>query len=204
MSRETQFRKQLDDLFHRRTEWLRRSVFGASPGKPPEFSKKRLDNAIERLLDIADDALTNKLARREFSRGVDHRRSWHCKRGKGHGIDRKRDHFSQWYDASFGTRACIYVFWARKRCVYVGKTKKGGSRPASHFEKYWFQPVTRVDIYGARGHRPLPALECLAVHRFGPSQNKNMPAQTKWHRRCPLCEVERHIATELRTIFRLR
>ncbi len=199
-----EFRRELDKLFQRRTSWLRSSVEGPRPGAPSSLNRGHVRNSIVRLQRLASDALADKLARRDFNDGVRERRSWHCKRGKGRGIDNKRAAFNQWFDNNLGPGSYIYVFWNHRRCVYVGKTNKSGRRISGHFEKHWFSSVTRADVYKASGRRVLPALECLAIHRFQPARNKFRAERRQWTRKCPLCSVHRQIERELARIFRLR
>jgi len=153
--------------------------------------------------DYASDALASSLARAEFDLGTSEKRQWHPKRGKGHGRDVKKRAFKQWFRDKFGQGAYVYVFWrSGRRCAYVGKTLKSGGRIAGHFEKHWFDSVVRIDVYRANGKRVLPALECLAIHRFQPSENKFKAERKKWTRKCPLCRVHREIKDELGAIFR--
>ena len=77
-------------------------------------------------------------------------------------------------------------------------------RISGHFEKHWFSHATRVDVYQTSGRRALPALECLAIHRFQPRRNKSKAETRKWTSKCPLCKVHREIEQELGRIFRLR
>jgi hypothetical protein len=198
------FRKELDKLFRRRTHWLNAAVQGPRPGAPPALSRGHVRNSVARLQQFASDALAEKLARHEFDLGVRERRSWHCKRGKGRGVDNKRTAFNAWFDNNFGSGNYIYVFWKSRRCVYVGKTRKSGRRISGHFEKHWFALVTRVDVYQASGRRVLPALECLAIHRFLPARNKSRAETKRWTSKCSLCRVHRQIDQELGKIFRLR
>lgn len=159
---------------------------------------------ITRLQDLASEALADKLARDEFEDAVRQRRSWHAKMGKGRGVDAKRRSFNQWFDRELGHGTYVYVFWNGRRCVYVGKTAKSGKRISSHFDKHWFGGVTRVDLYALTGRRVLPALECLAIHRFRPTRNKFRAEKRKWTKRCQLCAIHRTIDRELSSIFRLR
>jgi hypothetical protein len=198
------FRRELDDIFERRTDWLRRSIAGPRPGPPLSLNRRHVRNSISRLQNLASDALADELARREFHSSVQNKRSWHPKRGKGHGRDAKRKSFRRWFGKHFGAGTYVYVFWNRRKCVYVGKTAKSGSRITGHFEKHWFSNVTRIDVYQAKGRRSLPALECLAIHRFQPSRNKFRAERKKWTRKCELCRVHRHVKEELHTMFRLR
>jgi hypothetical protein len=198
------FRVELNDLFRRRSRWLNDALRGARPGRPAGLNRKILNQSIARMQKLASEALAPELARRSFQSGVRSRRSWHPKRGKGHGRAAKRAAFKSWFRSRFSTGTYVYVFWARKQCVYVGKTTKSGGRIASHFEKHWFSGVTRIDVYHTRGRRGLPALECLAIHRFRPLQNKFKAESRKWTSRCELCSVHRQIRHELDDIFRFR
>lgn len=198
------FRQELDKLFKRRTHWLRTSIEGSRPGAPLSLSRGHVKNSIATLQQLASDALADDLARQDFEVGVRERRSWHCKRGKGRGVDRKRTAFNSWFDNKLGTGVYVYVFWRGRRCVYVGKTRQSGRRISSHFEKHWFASITRVDVYRASGRRVLPALECLAIHRFQPARNKFRAERRKWTRKCALCTLHRQIDQELSEIFRLR
>jgi hypothetical protein len=198
------FRRELDELFHRRTDWLRVSVDGSRPGRPLSLNRGHVRNSIRRLQQLASDALANDLARKEFHSGVRGRRSWHPKRGKGHGRDAKRAAFKRWFRREFGKGTYVYVFWSHRKCVYVGKTAKAGGRIAGHFEKHWFSSVSRIDVYQTKGRRALQALECLAIHRFQPARNKFRAERKKWTRKCALCRIHRDIKSELTTVFRLR
>jgi hypothetical protein len=204
MSTAAQFRRELDGLFRRRTQWLRTLFEGRRPGPPLSMGRKHVRSAIASLQDLASDAWAHDLARTEFDRATEFRKSWHPKRGKGRGTDAKRDRFNEWFDEHLGPGPCIYVFWRGRHCVYVGKTGGSGRRISSHFEKHWFASCTRVDVYVVSGRRALTALECLAIHRFQPLRNKFKAERRKWTRRCPLCEVHRDIQSELQAMFRLR
>lgn len=204
MSTTSEFRHELVGLFYRRTHWLRTLFEGPRPGQPPGLDRHHIRRAIATLQNLASEAFAHDLARDEFEQSVDFRRSWHAKRGKGRGADAKRTAFNQWFDDNVGAGPRIYAFWRRRVCAYVGKTSGSGRRISAHFDKAWFISVTRVDVYASTGKRALPALECLAIHRFQPRRNKFRAERKKWTRRCPLCSIHRSIEGELRDIFRLR
>ncbi len=71
-------------------------------------------------------------------------------------------------------------------------------------DKFWFSGVRRVKIFAVNGRSQIPKLECLAIHDFQPTSNKNKAAKKKWTKACPLCKVNKHIKDELRSIFRLK
>lgn len=135
---------------------------------------------------------------------MQHKRQWHVKRGKGHGIENKKRSFKDWYQTTIHGSNCVYVFWSKKKCEYVGRTGRGGSRPHSHFEKWWMWPVTRIDVYEIRIRRELPKAECLAIHIFEPRRNKVRSSRQKYASRCPVCYKTRTMRIMLGQIFKLR
>jgi hypothetical protein len=172
-------------------------------GKPPEFDRQKVDKGIERLQQIASIALASKLARSEFNQYVSKKMNYHI---KGYGREDKRDRFEDWFSQNFPTSGgLVYTFWGKKgNCIYVGRTGAHGSRPSSHFDKYWFSHVQRATIFSISGKSHIPKLECLAIHHFQPIRNKNKASTRKWTKACPLCETHKHIEEELRSIFRFR
>jgi hypothetical protein len=204
MSYRVEFSRHLEDLFKRRTVWLRTVIDKKRPGAPQKFARAHVNKAIAEMQELASLALADRLAKREFERLVHEKRSWHPKRGKGRGVDNKRRRFKEWYSNEVATPTCVYVFWNGPKCVYVGRTELGSGRVTAHFEKAWFSAVSRIDIYMTSGHRGLAALECLATHRFRPTKNKARPAEKKWTSKCPLCKVHRDIESELRQLFRFK
>lgn len=197
------FERELNSLFRQRTDWLRRKLGTSGAGKPPEFSRRKVGAGIRTLQTIASDSLAHKLAKSEFNEHVASRKSYFVK-GRGH--DDKKEKFEKWFTTCFRKRkGLIYVFWGnRKKCIYIGRTGSHGSRPSSHFVKFWFSNVKRVTIFAVKGQSHVPKLECLAIHRFQPTRNKNKAATKKWTKACPLCTTHRYIENELRDIFRFK
>ncbi len=197
------FERELNKLFSQRTDWLRRKLGQSGVGKPPKFGRAKVNAGIRKLQAIASTALAHKLARSEFEEHVASRRNYHV-RGRGPG--EKKRQFEEWFDRSFRNRkGLVYAFWGnRKKCIYVGRTGSHGSRPSSHFEKFWFASVKRVTIFAISGKSHVPKLECLAIHRFQPTRNKNKAATKKWTKACPLCTTHKYIESELRDLFRFR
>lgn len=202
MAHARSFEKELDRLFKQRTHWLRSAIGSNRPGKPPEFKRKTVNKGIANLQKIASHILASKLAKSEFERHADKNRAWHI---KGYGVQEKKAIFKNWCKEKFPKELYVYVFWGNNRkCIYVGQTGSGGSRPSSHFEKHWFGEVKRIDVYPVHSESQTPKLECLAIHRFEPTRNKNKSANKKWTKACPLCVVDKDIEKELRTIFRFK
>ena len=197
------FDHELNSLFRQRTHWLRRQLGTKKTGKPPGFSRKKVNAGITKLQKIASKALAHKLAKSEFDEHVASRKNYYV---KGRGPNDKKKRFEKWFAASSGrTRGLIYAFWGnKKKCIYIGRTGSHGSRPSSHFEKFWFSSVKRVTIFAVRGKSHIPKLECLAIHHFQPTRNKNKAATKKWTKACPLCITHKYIESELRDIFSFR
>jgi len=197
------FERELNHLFRQRTDWLRRKLGKSGAGKPPEFSRKKVDSGIRKLQSIASNALAHKLARSEFNEHVASRKNYHV---KGRGLDEKKEKFENWFTAQLRkTRGLIYAFWGNhNKCIYIGRTGSRGSRPSSHFEKFWFSGVKRITIFSVKRQSHIPKLECLAIHRLQPTRNKNKAATKKWTKACPLCTTHKYIEEELRNIFRFR
>ena len=190
-------------MYRQRTDWLRRKLGTSKPGKPPEFSRKRVGAGIRALQEIASNAMAHNLAKEEFNEHVAFRKNYHV---KGRGPDDKKAKCEKWFAARFGKRkGLIYAFWGtHKKCIYVGRTGSHGSRPSSHMDRFWFSGVKRVTIFSVDARSHIPKLECLAIHYFQPTRNKNKAATKLWTKACPLCETHKHIENELRDIFRFR
>jgi hypothetical protein len=197
------FERELDNLFGRRTHWLRQEVGQKGAGKPPQFSRRNVNEGIAKLQLIASDALSDQLAKDEFDTHVRYRKNYHI---AGRGVAEKKKRFEQWFKRDFAnTRGLIYAFWdSSRQCEYVGKTGSGGQRPSAHFEKFWFNRVKRVTIYDVSRKSHIPKLECLAIHRLRPKRNKNKAATKKWTKACPLCTTHKYIESDLRSLFRFK
>ena len=204
MALATKFERELQKLFHRRTSWLRKAIGTNRPGKPHIFNRRKVAPKLWELGELASEILVRRRARRQFRQSVDGKRQWHIKRGKGFGIDAKRTKFKQWYEKYIGNKNCVYVFWSGRKCVYVGRTLHGKGRPAGWFDRVWFQPVTRIDIYSVPRRSEVPKAECLAVHLFDPTENKNWPSINRYTKKCSICKATKEIDRELESIFRLR
>jgi hypothetical protein len=198
MSRLVEFRRTVNDLFKDRSYWLLHAIGKHRPGAPPTFNRPKLQRAIEKLQNIASEALASELAKTEFEKSVAKKKSWHV---RGHGWQAKKRLFKAWFDKHVPYRSVVYVFWRDRQCVYVGKTRLGRGRPSDHFVKHWFRGVTRIDIYAVRGKRSLACMECLTVHRFRPAENENKPQSARWTRKCPLCNVHRDSKSETESVF---
>lgn len=196
------FERELNKLFLKRTHWLRQKLGKAGVGKPPAFNRKTVKKGIKKLQQIASDALAGKLARVAFDENVKSRKN---RKIKGYGPAGKKANFEKWFARFEKTKGVVYAFWGKNReCIYVGRTGSHGSRPSSHFDKFWFSQVKRVTIFDVRGKSRVPQLECLAIHHFQPKRNVNRAATKKWTKACPLCTTHRYIRDELHDIFRFK
>ncbi len=202
ISHQVKFNRRLDRLYANRTGWLRTVLTKANPGPVPILTKKQRERAIKRLQAIASDALARRMAKKQFERSIAKRKAWVT---KGWGTEEKLRRFRKWAKSNIDRESGkVYVFWHKKKCLYVGRTIGRGSRPSKHFRKEWFKGTTRIVVYMAPHKRDIPRLECLAVHRFLPRRNKVKAAKERWTPKCPLCTLHRKIKTEIRTIFRFR
>lgn len=202
MSHVNRFENALDQMFKKRTCWLRSAIGFKKPGPLPKITKKFVKNGILKLQEIASHALADELAKLEFDEYTHKKRAWHV---KGYGVDEKKILFEEWFQEEFPKQKdCIYVFLGERKCIYVGRTGGGSSRPSAHFTKFWFKDVKRVDIYPSTSASQKPKLECLAIHHFEPMRNKKKSATKKWTPKCPLCTIHKNIEKELLGIFRLR
>jgi hypothetical protein len=201
MAHVIQFEKSLNKLFRDRTYRLRKSLGLKMRGAKPLITRKRINRTIVDLQDLASSILAGGLAKKEFLQNAGPKKG---KKIKGHGWRKQKINFDSWLKTQFPrSNNLVYVFWRGKKCLYVGRTGVGGSRPSSHFNKKGFLP-TRIDIYPSKSKSQTPKLECLAVHRFEPSINRYKAAKKKWTKKCPLCTVHKHIEADLRKIFRIR
>jgi hypothetical protein len=201
MSYKTQFNRTLDSLYERRTDKLRR-LLSRKPGPMRTLTKKRREGKIRELEGIVSKALAKRIARKRFKILVLRNKTW---RTKGWGPDKKQRIFRAWVRKKVSPRrGKIYVFWKKRECRYVGRTRGRGSRPSHHFKRSWFNGTTRIDVYMAHQRRSIPLLECLAIHRFRPTRNKVKAAKQNWTPKCPLCALQKKIRTELRKIYRFR
>jgi len=201
MSHQTQFNRTLDRLYERRTDKLRHLLIGKS-APFLTLTKARRESKIRELEEIASEALAKKMAKRGFKALVIGKKTW---RTKGWGTDKKKKIFRAWVRRKIPPkRGKIYVFWKKRECRYVGRTRRRGSRPSDHFKRRWFNGTTRIDVYSARQRSSIPLLECLAIHRFQPTRNKVKAATANWTPKCPLCAIHKKIRTELRKIYRFR
>jgi len=206
MSHRTQFNRILDRLYERRTAELRRFLI-RKPGPVRTLTKKRRESKIRELQDIVSKALAKKMAEKRFEKLVMGKGTWNT---KGWGTAKKQQMFRAWVreelapNKSLTKRGKIYVFWKKRECRYVGRTRGRGSRPSRHFKRGWFNGTTRIDVYLSHQRRSIPVLECLAIHRFRPTRNKVKAATENWTPKCPLCALHKKIRTELRKIYRFR
>lgn len=133
-------------------------------GAAPKLTRRRIRKEIRVLQDLAESSQFRKLAVHGMRRLYEWRASWCVTPSKGRGQLAKRRSFEEWFDRRVDACNYVYVFWAKRRCRYVGRTENGRHRPRAHFEKHWMRGVTRIDIYVCHGRRNVPSLKCLETH----------------------------------------
>ena len=201
MSFQSEFNAILDHLYERRTDKLRH-VLRKKHGNLLAITKKKREEKIKELEELASDALAKKMAKKHFKRLITRKRMW---RPNGWGPDKKLKKFRIWVREEISPkRGKVYIFWRGDECRYVGRTRGRGTRPSRHFKRGWFNGTTRIDVYLTRQKKSVPLLECLAIHRFRPTRNKVKAATEDRTPKCPLCAVHKKIRTELRKIYRFR
>jgi len=94
MAHINKFENALDELFKKRTSWLRSAIGRKKTGPPPKITRRFVKNGISNLQEIASNALANKLAKSEFNKHALGKRAWHI---KGFGIDEKKSLFEEWF-----------------------------------------------------------------------------------------------------------
>src|SRR5437016_4278403 len=92
------FERELDNLFVRRTHWLRQKLGRKGARKPPQFSRTTVNKAVAKLQLIASDALADKLAKVEFETHVSLRKNYHV---AGRGVRDKKKRFEVWFKKNF-------------------------------------------------------------------------------------------------------
>ena len=198
-----QYEKELGKLVKARTYQVR-NIMRRARGASPNITRKTIRDSITKMRNFVEAELITKKQAREILRTYDHKKQWHPKRGKGWGLAAKKREFRRWYDKHISTKNCVYVFWQKRKCLYVGRTMNGKGRPSSHFEKHWFSKATRIDIFEFQRKREVPRFECLMTHAHSPIYSKIKPAKKKYYIECPVCASSSEVSDEIRELFRLR
>jgi hypothetical protein len=204
VSVKKQIENELARLSHDKSYALRKIAGVTGRGKQPSFTKTRVKKSTEKLLRLATEAVVKPLTMAAYKDSIVEKKQWHVKKGKGWSWKEKKKKFKSWLIEECGYQNYVYVFWNAKKCIYVGQSTQGKTRPDSHFEKRWFSPVTRIDILRVARKSEVSKLECLTIHHNKPKQNKNRPANSKWTKKCPVCKMHREIKGEMKRIFPFR
>ncbi len=133
----------------------------------------------------------------------------------GKGVQAKKRNFAEWYKSEntsqkvdwwFNGRVpknLIYIFWGNnKKCLYIGRTGNGGSRPLSHFTKYWFAGAKQIEIIHTGNSKRLNKMECLAIHYHQPKYNLKKSARQQRSHICPICDNQKYLEKEMKKIFK--
>lgn len=198
MSYTNQYKTELKSLFSKRTSWLDTLLGIKKIGKPPKLNKKTINKSIMKIQDLASKALVNKVSKEEFENCAKQTKYRNIKGTNKY--DRRKD-IKDFYSLHFKSNRCVYLFFNKKgNCIYVGRTKKGKDRPASHYNKDWFKSAKRINIIST-SKQNATKIECLAIHRYLPKENKNIASRHKWTSRCPICDIHKNIRKEMVSIF---
>lgn len=198
MSYQKTYTRELQKLYLVRTKWLRELVGIKSKGRKTTFNKKFIKKSVNRLSEV----LIKLKSKEYFEKAIDeHTYDMRYFHKKGHGHKQKVEKFKEWYHDKIDYKYLIYIFWKKNRCLYIGRTGRGGSRPVNHVGTHRTHGWTRVSIYLARSNSYLPMLECLAWYHFDPLHNACRPSIPKWARKCPMLEDLKELKEEINVLF---
>lgn len=201
MSAENQFKKTLDELWHRRRVDLLHELSLNGRGKPLELSRKIRDERIKRLQQLATKILIHggaKKVLRKMTRFVYQNR-----------INKKearRPKLLVHWAQDMVSGPAVYSFWKQHRCLYVGQAKDFVMRLKSYKAQRckWLVTGVNMKVYGIKSARRLAKAECLAINLFQPVENDHRAPNGKYDRKCKICAVHDKIKSELQSIFQLR
>lgn len=192
------YEKILQELHLRQTHEIGEFLQINKKVKKQKIDSKFLNSQIEQIQITITDTDVKHTYKDEFNFIIKNR----CKI-YGRGYLKKRELFKKWLDDQIiQTNNWIYIFWGlNKSCLYVGRTGNGGSRPASHFNKFWFTKAKFIDVYEIDNSNKLNKLECIAIHYFKPKYNRKKSARQERSHICPICDNQKYIAKQMKKIF---
>ena len=197
MSLKKQFIRKLDQLWLWRSGGVRSLVSG--PGRPKIFTRAMREQRIRELQEIATDLLWRRTGKRELERLVVHQ---HWRQILGYGLDARYWAMTRNFEAIL-TYPIVYSFWKGKKCLYVGKGRSW-RRLANYKKSVYLRDATRLRVVEIKNKSHLPKAECLLTHLYEPRDRKVKPADTKWGKKCPVCQAHDQIREELRSLLAMR
>jgi len=200
MTPQRKFKRELKSLFGIRSLRIYDRLKHIHSHGHSDIPKRKLKNTLKKLKDLSMEIIIKDHCRKDFLDIITKKKGWRPKRAQVWSRTEKRDKFNQWFERNNLGPNCIYVYWAKNVCQYVGRTGKGSGRPSAQFEKFWFGRVTRIDVYNVSMVTEIPKAECLAFHLFSPKRNKVRPSSKKGSQKCPICRARKYIYRELRNI----
>lgn len=199
MALDKQFSRKLDELWRRRTAEVRALVVPRGQGQPLRFTKDIRRKYTDALLEVATRILLKKEGKKEFDRIVARRR---LRKVGGRGLVERFHRLIEW-----AGKKCdgpiVYVFWHRRKCLYVGKGKTWKRLKAYRKSAYLLQ-ATDLEVFCLNSRSQLPKAECLATHLFEPRDRAIKPARKRWGKSCPICKKHDEIRKSLTALFRMR
>lgn len=199
MSYKKLYTRELNNLFKRRTKRLRDFMGIKKQGKAHNINKIIINKSIIKLQNIISATNSKKYFNNAIKNYTFDDRRYHL---KGFGYYDKVRKFKNWFNDTINYKNIVYIFWNKKTCLYVGRTKGGANRPTSHLDTHKTKGWTRVNIYLVNSKSYLPMIECLAIHNYIPKHNRIKPANPKWTKSCPICKEHRLIKQEINDIFK--
>ena len=202
------FRDTVDDLWKARKKEIL-SLVPRGPGHPTNRLTRAKRDALrkqaqEQLIDYL-----KPVAVREFKRLVSastnrrHRPPLNRKGRISHEGRKRMERFFDRFYRKLNSSNQIYVFWHKRKCVYVGQTKNNVLGGSGKWRRDVWRDSTHLQMFSTWNSRDLDKLECLGVDRWGPTHNRVKPPST-WHRsKCPVHKILYGVDRELKDTFAL-
>ena len=194
---QSSFTRQLKRLYDARVGKILHDV-GIQRGRLKQFTKDFRDRQIEKLGQIATRILIRQGAHRALRR---------ITKITSHNFIRPREPEEQIlaWARKFRSKPVMYTFWRDGRCVYVGRTEHFSGRLRGHLDNRHTRPGpgTMIKVHVLAGKSQLHKAECLAITLFDPVKNSVKAASRRYSRHCKICNVQKNIRKELRSIFAL-
>src|SRR5436190_654561 len=114
------FDDTLNSLLARRIDWLKRKIWPHA-GQPSHLTKSTVDREIAKIQNVVVEALSRDRSTKHIISRFDYKKQWHTKRGKPFRNTAKKKAFGEWYKENITARNCVYIFWQKRKCLYVGR-----------------------------------------------------------------------------------
>lgn len=201
MSIEKKVKLVLENILEDRIRGLIDIVNRKKSPRISQLKREQVNRKIEQINEILDQSYGRKLFKKEFRKHTKNE-SW---RIRGRGWEDEQYNFEKWFYRKFQNhKYFIYVIWANKKGLYVGRTAQGVGRISFHFRERAYASAKTIEVIRVQNKSHLPKLECLGIHYLRPLNNRTVASRLKWTKSCPVCDMQQKAEREIRWIFRLR